>query len=289
MPATRAAIAAEVGGAARACRRAGGAGHADGRECQSRRGGAAVAVREGPRPARVLADVLRRRRRAACDASRRRDGHPRGDLPARARHAVGLWHPLQRPGAGHRALACVCPRVPASLPAIAALVDELRAEADARLARDAVPAGGAQIELAADMRYEGQAFELLVPGARRRDGPCLRCWSPFPRHPSPALLAMPIPGAGGDRLAARIAIGRLPKPDAADATPAARPALKGSRRVFEDGAWREVAVWDREAMPPEDRIGGPALSSRRHIRPIARPRLDRHARRRRPPDRRGPR
>jgi N-methylhydantoinase A/oxoprolinase/acetone carboxylase beta subunit len=56
-----------------------------------------------------------------------------------------------------------------------------------------------------------------------------------------------------------IATGLLPKPDTAEAPPAARPALKGSRRVFEDGAWRDIPVWDRDALPPADRITGPAL------------------------------
>ncbi|WP_431272643.1 hypothetical protein [Dankookia sp. P2] len=40
--------------------------------------------------------------------------------------------------------------------------------------------------------------------------------------------------------------------------PRAQP-CKGTRRVFEEGAWRDVPVWDREALPPEDRITGPAL------------------------------
>ena len=56
-----------------------------------------------------------------------------------------------------------------------------------------------------------------------------------------------------------IATGRLPQPEAAEPVPAARPALKGSRRVFEEGAWRDVPVWDRDALPPEDRITGPAI------------------------------
>ena len=52
---------------------------------------------------------------------------------------------------------------PESLAALKPMVDALIAEAHARLAADAVPAGDRQIELAADMRYEGQAFELTVP------------------------------------------------------------------------------------------------------------------------------
>ena len=34
---------------------------------------------------------------------------------------------------------------------------------------------------------------------------------------------------------------------------------KGARRVFCDHAWRDVTVWDREALTLEDRIQGPAI------------------------------
>jgi N-methylhydantoinase A/oxoprolinase/acetone carboxylase beta subunit len=54
------------------------------------------------------------------------------------------------------------------------------------------------------------------------------------------------------------AIGRLPKPAAAEATPAARPALKGQRRAWENNAWVQLPVWDREALSTET-IEGPAL------------------------------
>ena len=44
----------------------------------------------------------------------------------------------------------------------------LLADAQARLDADAVPAADRQIELAADMRYKGQAFELTVPATGTR-------------------------------------------------------------------------------------------------------------------------
>ena len=50
-----------------------------------------------------------------------------------------------------------------SLPTFAAMAKGLLADAQARLDADAVPAADRQIELAADMRYKGQAFELTVP------------------------------------------------------------------------------------------------------------------------------
>ena len=151
----------------------------------------------------------------------------------------------------------VMPAVPASLPAIAALVAELRAEADAGLARDGVPPERREIAVAADMRYHGQAFELLVPWPDALDLSALLARF-HAMHRQRFSYADEAEAVEIVTLRA-IATGRLPKPDAADASPAVRPALKGTRRVFEDGAWRDVPVWDREALPPEDRITGPAL------------------------------
>ncbi len=152
----------------------------------------------------------------------------------------------------------VLPARPDSLPALAELVEALRAEAAARLAEDGVALEAQVLEVGADMRYRGQAFELLVP------------WPEGP--PDLAALIARFHAMHRQRFSyadeqdaveivtLRItAIGRLPKPAASEPAPAARPALKGSRRVFEDGAWRDVPVWDRDALPPEDRITGPAI------------------------------
>jgi len=151
----------------------------------------------------------------------------------------------------------VLPATPASLPAIAALVDELRAEAAARLAADGVAQDAQRLEVGADMRYHGQAFELLVPWPEALDLPALTARFHAMHQQR---FSYSDPAEAVEIVTLRItAIGHLPKPDAADAAPVARPALKGSRRVFEDGAWRDVPVWDRDALPPEDRITGPAI------------------------------
>ncbi len=151
----------------------------------------------------------------------------------------------------------VLPATATSLPAITALVEELRAEASARLAADGVAPAAQVLEVGADMRYHGQAFELLVPWPEAPDLPALiaRFHAMHQQRFSYSDTAEAV-----EIVTLRVtAIGRLPKPDAADAPPATRPALKGSRRVFEDGAWRDVPVWDRDALPPEDRIVGPAI------------------------------
>jgi N-methylhydantoinase A/oxoprolinase/acetone carboxylase beta subunit len=144
-----------------------------------------------------------------------------------------------------------------SLPAVAALLEALRTEAAARLAEDGVAADAQVIEVAADMRYHGQAFELLIPWPEAPDLAALlaRFHATHRRRFSYADAA-----AAAEIVTLRVAAtGRLPKPDAAAPEMAARPALKGSRRVFEDGAWRDVPVWDRDALPAEDRIVGPAI------------------------------
>ncbi len=149
----------------------------------------------------------------------------------------------------------------AALPAIAAVVAELRTEADAKLAADGVAAAAREILVAADMRYHGQAFELLIP------------WGDIATPDSAALLALKqrfhamhkqrfsydSPAEAVEIVTLRVtAIGRLPKPEAAETTPAARPALKGHRRSYESGAWRDLPVYDREALTTET-LTGPAL------------------------------
>jgi N-methylhydantoinase A/oxoprolinase/acetone carboxylase beta subunit len=112
------------------------------------------------------------------------------------------------------------------------------------------------------MRYRGQAFELLVP------------WDDPPGADEAGLEALVYhfhamhqrrfsysePGGAVEIVTLRVkAIDLLPKPDDAPAAPAPRPARKGSRPVFDGDGWRELAIWDRDALAGEDRIEGPAV------------------------------
>ncbi|MCO6417363.1 hydantoinase/oxoprolinase family protein [Siccirubricoccus sp. KC 17139] len=156
----------------------------------------------------------------------------------------------------------VLPAVAESLPEIGTLIGALREAAEARLAADGVAASARLLEVAVDMRYHGQAFELLVP------------WGEVAAPDAAALAALLArfhamhrqrfsyadEAEAVELVTFRvIATGRLPKPDAAVAPPAPRPALKGRRRVHEGGEWRDLPVWDREALTAEDRITGPAI------------------------------
>ena len=151
----------------------------------------------------------------------------------------------------------VLPAQDAQLPDILAMAETLRAEADAALASDGVAATAREIVLAADMRYRGQAFELLVPWPDLPDLPALlrRFHVMHKQRFSYAEENEPV-----EIVTLRaIATGRLPKPATRQAAPADRPARKGSRQVFDAGAWQNVPVWDRAALTEADCIEGPAI------------------------------
>ena len=57
----------------------------------------------------------------------------------------------------------VMPAIPASLPDIAAACDGLRRQGEALLQHDGLPSEQWGLSLSADLRYRGQAFELVVP------------------------------------------------------------------------------------------------------------------------------
>jgi N-methylhydantoinase A/oxoprolinase/acetone carboxylase beta subunit len=149
----------------------------------------------------------------------------------------------------------------AALPAIAALVADLRGEADAKLAADGVAASAREILVAADMRYHGQAFELLIPwgDVATPDSAALEALKQRFHAMHKQRFSYDSQTEAVEIVTLRVtAIGRLPKPEAAEAIPAARPALKGQRRCYEGGAWRDIPVWDREALTSET-LTGPAL------------------------------
>jgi N-methylhydantoinase A/oxoprolinase/acetone carboxylase beta subunit len=150
----------------------------------------------------------------------------------------------------------------ASLPEIAALVGDLRREAETRLAADGVDGARRRFEVAVDLRYRGQAFELLVPwdespdmGETGLDALVSRFHTAHQQR-----FSYSEPGGAVEIVTLRVrAIGLLPKPDDAPAAPAGRASRKGQRRVFDGGGWRDLAVWDRDALGPDDRIEGPAI------------------------------
>ncbi|GAC1338893.1 MAG: hydantoinase B/oxoprolinase family protein [Acetobacteraceae bacterium] len=148
---------------------------------------------------------------------------------------------------------------PESLPALREAAAELRRQAASLLDQDGLAAADRGVSLAADMRYRGQAFELVVP------------WGNV--EPDPATLATLLAGfhalhrqrfsyANPDDpveiVTLRLtATGRLPKVAGRRAAALADGVTRSSRRVFLGGAWQDVAVRSRAAI--EGEIEGPAL------------------------------
>ena len=156
----------------------------------------------------------------------------------------------------------VLPAERASLPEIAALAGGLRREAEARLAGDGVEEARRRFEVAADMRYRGQAFELLVPWIEPLglDGPGLDALVSRFHAMHQQRFSYSEPGGAVEIVTLRVkAIGLLPKPDDVPVAPAARPSRKGQRRVFDGADWRDLAIWDRDALTAEDSVEGPAI------------------------------
>jgi N-methylhydantoinase A/oxoprolinase/acetone carboxylase beta subunit len=154
---------------------------------------------------------------------------------------------------------------PDSLGALAAMAESLHREATLRLDADAVPEEDRRIELAADMRYRGQAFELMIPA-----GP--GAGAAFDRAMLDGLVesfhathrrrfSYANPGAAVEIVSLRVsAIGRLPMLRGAVALEVAPERKRPrQRRVWLGGGWREVAAWSRAEIPPGARIEGPTL------------------------------
>ena len=150
----------------------------------------------------------------------------------------------------------------AHVAAIAEGVAAMRDEAMRRLTTDGIDPAAQRIEIAADMRYVGQAFELLIPWGEvaAPDVAALDALIAAFHAAHRQRFSYANPGDAVEIVTLRAtAIGRLPKPEVGDPHPAHRPARKGSRPVYCGHAWRDVPIWDREALTLEDRITGPAI------------------------------
>jgi N-methylhydantoinase A/oxoprolinase/acetone carboxylase beta subunit len=160
------------------------------------------------------------------------------------------------------ARSCLVRAEPESLPSITGALRNLRAEANARLSEDGVLAEDRQIAFTADMRYSGQAFELLSPWDELGDpdmSSLERLVAAFhAAHRSRFSYANPDEPVEIVTLRA-VAVGVLTKPETSEPEPTQRAALKGTRRVFEGGAWCDATVWDREALTADVLIAGPAV------------------------------
>ena len=149
-----------------------------------------------------------------------------------------------------------------ALPGLTALIGELREEAEARLARDGVAPADRALSVAADMRYLGQAFELLVPwgDVTAPDTAALASLEARFHDAHRQRFSYSSEGEVVEIVTLRVtATGRLPRPETTAPAPAQRPSVKGVRKVFANGIWHQAVIWDREALKHSDVIEGPAI------------------------------
>jgi N-methylhydantoinase A len=141
--------------------------------------------------------------------------------------------------------------------ALAGAVAALRAEGTQRLDADGVAEAARAVEIAADLRYRGQAFELLVPWPEAPDiTPLLARFHATHR----ARFSYAAEGEAVEIVTLRAtAIGRLPKPEEETPSPPDAAAIPGARRVWQGGTATDWPVFRREHLRLSDRITGPAI------------------------------
>ncbi len=159
----------------------------------------------------------------------------------------------------------VMPATPASLPDLAAACASLLRQGEDLLRQDGLPPESWVLSYSADLRYRGQAFELVVPwlAAHGEDA--------APSADTLATLAADFhalhqqrfsysnPGDPVDIVTLRVAaIGRLPRCEASPAPPPpGAPKPMAHRRIYGASGWAEVEVFDRSTLGAA--INGPAL------------------------------
>jgi len=152
------------------------------------------------------------------------------------------------------------PAAPESLPALGELADILREEGAALLARDGIPESERRHALFADLRYRGQAFELLTPwdGAVDEAGLAALVEAFHAQHLE--RFAYSEPDTPVEIVTLRVtATGRLPKPALRPFEAEGAPVPKGRRSVYLGGEWRDVPIYDRDVLSADAPVAGPAI------------------------------
>jgi N-methylhydantoinase A len=135
---------------------------------------------------------------------------------------------------------------------IAGVFTQLEAEAREAFRREGVKP---YLSRSADLRYQGQGFELRVP------------WSARVAKSFHSMHARAYGYADSERAVEIVtlrvqAVARTPKPKQAPAVlkrgDGARARL-AQHRIFEEGRWRSGALYDRALLKPGDRFIGPAV------------------------------
>ena len=153
----------------------------------------------------------------------------------------------------------VMPATAESLPRIAAALEQLRIQGQALLEADGVPEAERRFAISADMRYRGQAFELVVPwrGAAAEQPALEQLLEAFHLLHFKRF-SYSNPEAPVELVALRLtATGLLPRAEARREPGAGADRSTAARDVWLSGTLRRVAVHQREQL--RDAVEGPAL------------------------------
>jgi N-methylhydantoinase A len=153
----------------------------------------------------------------------------------------------------------ILPAAPESVGEIAAICTGLRAQGQLQCERDGIAAGDRAFVLAADMRYRGQAFELLVPwGDVAVDATTLGDLLARFHALHAQRFSYANPGEPVEIVTLRLTVtGRLAQPRRRTEAAPTEAKIAPHRAVFLDAAWQDVPVHHRDALAAT--ISGPAL------------------------------
>jgi N-methylhydantoinase A len=153
----------------------------------------------------------------------------------------------------------ILPAGPESLPEVAAICAALREQGIRQCERDGIAAGDRVGALAVDMRYRGQAFELLVPwGDVAVDAASLADLVARFHALHEQRFSYANPRDAVEIVTLRLTVtGRLAQPRGHAAAEPAKTKIAQHRAAFLDGAWRDIPVHHRDALAAT--INGPAL------------------------------
>ncbi len=141
------------------------------------------------------------------------------------------------------------------------MLADLRADGDRVLERDGIAADDRRFQVAADMRYRGQAFELLVPwpDAAATVESLDTLIEAFHRQHLERF-AYDERETPVEIVTLRVtAIGRLAKPRLRPEERAGGSEAKSVRKTFIDGAWHDTPIYDRATLSADTPIAGPAI------------------------------
>ncbi|PZO04558.1 MAG: 5-oxoprolinase [Hyphomicrobiales bacterium] len=155
----------------------------------------------------------------------------------------------------------VLPLKPGTAPAFAALADDLLREGEALLAADGLPADQRRLELAADLRYRGQAFELLVPlEDAPHDDTALEALCERFHDAHRQRFSFDDPNETVELVTMRLAaIGLLGGMATASAPQADQASSARERQVHLGGAWTNAPVHEQRKLGAGAVIDGPAI------------------------------